>query len=147
LDDDVRERLLNPLQSILDIDDPNIHFSIHIYLSLTEALEDCYKATRRAIADCFGDSVNMLSYYDIQKLVGELSGVYPVVYDMCERSCMAYTGPYADFDWCLYCDHARWDLKKTKGGKLVPYKTFSTFPIGPQLQVLWCSLKSAKAMQ
>ncbi|EPQ49980.1 hypothetical protein GLOTRDRAFT_134382 [Gloeophyllum trabeum ATCC 11539] len=147
LDDDVLERLLNPPNTTLDIDDPDTRFSIRVYLLLAEASEDCYASMQRAVADRFGSSVSMLSYYEVWKLVGDLTGVFPIVYDMCERSCMAYSGPYAELDRCPYCDHPRWDPKKSRGATHVPYKVFSTFPIGPQLQALWRSLESAQAMQ
>ncbi|TFK49607.1 hypothetical protein OE88DRAFT_1736611 [Heliocybe sulcata] len=147
MDDEVLQRLLDPPpQSILEIDDPDILFSIRVYLSLTEASKQCYKSMQRAVRERFGEGVKMLSFYEVRKLTGELTGIYPIVYGMCKNSCMAYTGPYADLDTCKYCAHPRYDPKKSKRGKHIPYQTFSTFPVGPQLQALMWSPKSAESM-
>ncbi|TFK45198.1 hypothetical protein OE88DRAFT_1715452 [Heliocybe sulcata] len=132
--------------SLIHIDDPDILFSLRVYLSLTEASEQCYKSMQRAVRERFGEGVKMLSFYEVQKLTGELTGIYPIVYDMCRNSCMAYTGPYADCNTCNYCGHPRYDPKKSKRGKSVPYRTYSTFPVGSQLQALWRSPESAESM-
>lgn len=63
-----------------------------------------------------------------------VSGVEPILCDMCPNSCMAYTGPCSDLNTCLECGHARY---KQKGGKTVPQRQFYTIPLGAQLQGLW----------
>ncbi|TFK45681.1 hypothetical protein OE88DRAFT_1649114 [Heliocybe sulcata] len=51
MDDETLEHLLDSPQSILAIDDPNVQFSICVYLSFTEASEACYKSMQHAVSE------------------------------------------------------------------------------------------------
>ncbi|KZT25448.1 hypothetical protein NEOLEDRAFT_1065515, partial [Neolentinus lepideus HHB14362 ss-1] len=62
LDDELRENIRTPPQTPLDIDDPDILFSIKAYISASEASQETYQSFRRAVQERF-PSVNMLSYY------------------------------------------------------------------------------------
>ncbi|KZT23945.1 hypothetical protein NEOLEDRAFT_1021041, partial [Neolentinus lepideus HHB14362 ss-1] len=133
LDDDLQQNICNPPQMPLDIDEPDILFSIKAYISASEASQETYNSFHKAVQECFL-GMEMLSYYEVKKLVSELSGVHMIKTDMCINSCMAYAGTFAGLVTCKYCGHACYDPKKSKHGKCVPYQQFSTFPIGPQLQ-------------
>ncbi|KAG2343765.1 hypothetical protein BDR05DRAFT_975794 [Suillus weaverae] len=77
------------------------------------------------------------SHYHIKNAVTELSGMVPIVHDMCPNTCLAFTGPYADLACCPRCREGRWDPKKTMATQKVAHQTFNTFLIGLQLQALW----------
>ncbi|KAG2059589.1 hypothetical protein BDR06DRAFT_979763 [Suillus hirtellus] len=62
--------------------------------------------------------VRLQDAQDAMALCTELSGVVPLVHDMCINTCLAFTGPFIDLDQC-------------------PREKFDTYPIGPQLQALW----------
>lgn len=61
---------------------------------------------------------------------------------MCIKTCLAYTGPFADLHHCPICGEARWDSSTKKARQ-----TFHTIPIGPQLQALWRDKDSAERMK
>ncbi|EGO05145.1 hypothetical protein SERLA73DRAFT_38022, partial [Serpula lacrymans var. lacrymans S7.3] len=44
--------------------------------------------------------LEILSLYAVQKLAGSLSKVAPERFDMCPRSCIAYTGDFKDLQAC-----------------------------------------------
>ncbi|OSD03934.1 hypothetical protein PYCCODRAFT_1444119 [Trametes coccinea BRFM310] len=62
---------------------------------------------------------------------------------MCIRSCLAYTGPFADLDACPLCPthEARY---KTQGKQQVARRTFSTLLFGPQVQHMYLSRETAE---
>ena len=63
-------------------------------------------------------------------------------HDMCIKTCLAYTGPFADLHHCPICREVRWDSSTKKARQ-----TFHTIPIGPQLQALWRDKDSAGQMK
>ncbi|KAI5899319.1 uncharacterized protein SCHCODRAFT_02484953, partial [Schizophyllum commune H4-8] len=68
---------------------------------------------------------------------------------MCHNSCVAYTGPYAILETCPECGASRYDpirLAASHGRVKVPQQTFSTMPVGPQLQALYRHPDAARAM-
>jgi hypothetical protein len=70
-----------------------------------------------------------------------LSGVEPVRYDCCIKSCCCFTGPYAGLTKCPYCGQAR----RTASGK--PRQTFSYIPLIPRLVALYRNPAVAKTLQ
>ncbi|KAG1740909.1 hypothetical protein EDB19DRAFT_1584313, partial [Suillus lakei] len=90
---------------------------------------------------------DILSHYCVKQAVAELSGVVPIVHDMCVNTCLAFTGPFAHLDVCPRCGESCWDAKKSKPMQKVPRQTFDTFPVGPQLQALWCHPDHVKKMR
>ncbi|TFK91943.1 hypothetical protein K466DRAFT_573359 [Polyporus arcularius HHB13444] len=65
---------------------------------------------------------------------------------MCYNTCIAYTGPFDQLTRCPICPERK-SRYTIVGGKRVPRRTFSTFPVGPQLQVLRSSPETAELMQ
>jgi hypothetical protein len=140
---EVLNQLRNPSQKPLTVEDPDERLSIELFLSVTNASEATYNSVRTAIIYRYPDS-RILSYYKVQKLVTQLTGIIPVIRDMCVKSCIAFTGPFADLDCCPKCNEGRYDAAFTN--KKVPQKQFYTFPIGPQLQALWRTPEGADSM-
>ncbi|KAF8152326.1 hypothetical protein B0H34DRAFT_664121 [Crassisporium funariophilum] len=69
---------------------------------------------------------------------------------MCPDTCIAYTGPFSELDKCPKCHKSRYDpilLESSNGLKKVPQRRFHTMPLGPQIQTLWQSPETAKAMR
>ncbi|KAJ7587730.1 hypothetical protein C8J56DRAFT_786546, partial [Mycena floridula] len=69
----------------------------------------------------------------VHRRVKKLSGILSFQHDMCINSCMIYTGPFRKLEECMYC----------KEPPQIPHKTFTTMPIGPQLQALLHNLDTA----
>jgi hypothetical protein len=148
LDDAHRERLRNPPQECLDITDPDIRLSLDLYLAMGNASQQSYKDTCQAVLRRFPNSgCKPLSYYQIQRHVDKLSGVVPIVHDMCINTCIAFTGPWSTVDKCPKCQTMRYDPLKSTAEKKVPRQRFYTIPLGPQLQALWRTPEGAEQMR
>ena len=63
---------------------------------------------------------------------------------MCVKSCVGFTGLFADLEHCPECGSARY--KESDGNENIPQKVFTTFPVGPQLQARWKHPETAKNM-
>ena len=140
LDADVLMHLRNPPSTPLVIEDPDLRLSIDIYLATTNSSQDTYNQVRDGIIRRYPDC-GILSFASVKRKVAELSGVFPIVHDMCVNSCMAYTGIWDQLDHCSTCGEHRY---KQQGAPRVLRQQFYTLPIGPQLQALWRSPESAR---
>jgi hypothetical protein len=121
------------------LDDPDDRYSIDVFLAITSASEATYNNIRLATLRRNLDS-RMLTYHKVKQLVADLSGVVPIIMDMCINSCIGYTGPFAALVCSPMCGQARYEAGKA------PRKRFYTIPIGPQLQALWHNPNSADSM-
>ncbi|KAF9494662.1 hypothetical protein BDN71DRAFT_1483024 [Pleurotus eryngii] len=142
MDPDDIEMLRKPAEYPLQIDDPDLLLGIKIYKACSLASEATYNSTRHAIIEHF-PNCKMPTLDQVKRAVKNLSGVKPIVHHMCEKSCLAFTGPFEDLDHCPKCLSPRY----TKPGSLEPRKTFSTIPLGPQIQALYCDAVSARKMK
>jgi hypothetical protein len=110
-----------------------------VFLAVTTPSEATYNAIRLATLRRYPDSA-MLTYHKVKQLVAELSGVVPILTNMCINSCIGYTGPFVDLECCPMCGQDHYDVEK------VSRKQFHTIPIGLQLQALWRSPESSDCM-
>ena len=51
-----------------------------------------------------------LNVEELEKRIADLSGVTPIYIDMCKNSCLAYTGPWKNLDFCVICGHQRYEM-------------------------------------
>ncbi|OSD02895.1 hypothetical protein PYCCODRAFT_1444946 [Trametes coccinea BRFM310] len=135
-------RLRNPPRQL-----PNLANESQLRLWLRTFLanghsEDTYRANRDAINE-YAPDADVPTYERMQRLVAQITGVVPLRTDMCIRSCLAYTGPFADLDACPLCPthEARY---KTQGKQQVARRTFSTLLFGPQVQHMYLSRETAE---
>ncbi len=161
LDDDclpteVIDRLRNPLTEIFTFDNQgSLRTAIELFSATTTASEEVFNKSRdvfnRAMSRELGDAFEPLpSLYKVKENIKEITGVYPIMHDMCPNTCMAYTGPFSHLETCTKCQTPRYDPEAlaTSGGiKKVPQRQFLTLPIGPQLQSLWRTPEGARAMR
>jgi hypothetical protein len=149
LDEDALERLRNPIQEVLTVDDPDLRLAIDLFLATTNSSDQIYNLTREAILRRHPDH-SILSHYQIKRRIADLTGVESITHDMCINSCLAYTGPFADLETCPKCGESRYDQVKlaASGGKIrASRQDFLTIPLGPQLQALWRDPESAERMR
>jgi hypothetical protein len=69
---------------------------------------------------------------------------------MCPKSCVGFTGPFADLEACPMCGGSRWDegrLHASNGRVKTAVKKFTTIQIGPQLQAQYRNAQSARDMR
>ncbi|KAG1838385.1 hypothetical protein DFJ58DRAFT_718750 [Suillus subalutaceus] len=123
-----------------------------MYLSLQLASQEAYNHIRRATIRNYAhdDEDSILSFYNVEKLVAQYTGVESIEHDMCPDSCLAFTGPYAALEICPLCDKSRWDqgkLRATNDRSKVAAQKFTTIPLGPQLQAMYRDPDSARHMQ
>ncbi|KAG1882125.1 hypothetical protein F4604DRAFT_1879554 [Suillus subluteus] len=113
---------------------PDLLMSLKLFFPDTTI--KAYNLIHAAISERHPDD-DVYSYYHVKQLSSELSGVVPLVHDMCINTCLAFTGPFADLDRCPRCGEDCWDQKRSTPQKKVAQQKFNTYPIGPQLQALW----------
>ncbi|KZV59104.1 hypothetical protein PENSPDRAFT_760503 [Peniophora sp. CONT] len=91
-----------------------------------------------------------MSYYLVKKAVSDITGIIPIVNDMCTQSCIGYTGPWADEESCRAdnCTEARWDaenLRKPRNERR-GRQEWCTFPPGPQVRARFRSEQGAEEL-
>lgn len=136
LDKEVLHRLRNPLREppVVDKDD---FLSLETYLAVYGASESTYTKTRDAFLRRHPNDT-MLTLSQVKSKLVELTGVAPIMNDMCPNACMAYTGPWKHLETCRECGEPRYDpiaFEHTK--KKISRQQFPTIPIGPQIQSLF----------
>ena len=155
-DAEARERLTEPITELFDLDaDPELRAGIRLYLDTTNASDETYHDVRKSMQSYLAEigverMEEIPSLFSVKKEIGKLTGVHPMMNDMCINTCMAYTGPFYDLDACPHCGESRYDQRvflASNGQKRVPRRQFYTFPVGPQLQALWRNPKDAEAMR
>ncbi|TFK82224.1 hypothetical protein K466DRAFT_578255 [Polyporus arcularius HHB13444] len=147
LDGEALARLRNPLHEIPAIA-PQELAGIRMYLARGDASEANYADVRAACMDLHPEPA-IPPYEAVKRQVSKLTGITPVRTDMCENSCIAYTGPFANLLACPYkkCSKPRYDSVEFERGRRVPRRTFLSFPIGPQIQAMWSSPENARLMR
>jgi hypothetical protein len=75
--------------------------------------------------------------------VDQITGVVPIIHDMCINGCIGYTGPFSELEICITCGQKRYDIVSEKP---VPRKQFYTLPLALQLQALWRTPEGAESM-
>jgi Transposase family tnp2 len=129
-----------------DVHDDDFVFALEAFLAVSNASQQTFNTFRSAAMKRHRDSP-FLSYDQIKRRVEQISGVIPIIHDMCIDSCAAFTGPFSDLDKCPICFKARY--KDTGGSrtKRIPQRRFHTIPIGPIIQALYRSPETAKLMR
>ncbi|KAL6305364.1 hypothetical protein BKA93DRAFT_816991 [Sparassis latifolia] len=126
---------------------PDEQLSIKLFLADTDGSENIYNEVREAILEWHPED-KILTHHCVKRKVAEISGITPILEDMCPNSCISYTGPFKDLDICPYCHKHCYDpiLLASRGDKK-PRQQFNTFPVGPQIQAQFRSPESVADMQ
>jgi hypothetical protein len=75
--EDELDLFLNPLQELWNSDNPQVHLSFQISLSLTHSSEATYKAIHSSIKQCYTAST-MLSFDQVQNQLKRITGIIPL---------------------------------------------------------------------
>ncbi len=105
---DVINKLRNPDQGPLVIEDQDKLFSMKLFSVTAKSSQATYNEVREAILERHPEDP-ILSYDQAKKAVQDNSGVVPMLDDMCPESCLAFTGPYKDLEICPKCGAYRYD--------------------------------------
>lgn len=133
---DVRERLKSPMSEPTHIDNM-LCYCLDVYLATsgTHGSEASYDDVCKALKRIAPDIVGTLSHNQLKRKIAELTGVVPVMTDMCRNSCVAFSGPYAELRSCPECSAGRYEtITRRKKRVSVPCRQALTIPIGPQIQ-------------
>ncbi|PBK98268.1 hypothetical protein ARMGADRAFT_921273, partial [Armillaria gallica] len=137
--------------------DPDFHLSLNVYLACINVSQDTYTRTLDTIRRRYPES-QMLSYYQVSCEIWNLSGVVPIAYDMCVKSCMAYTGVFSQLVSCKFCNEPRYMTRvgkpitpdkfiKDERATYLPRLQYHTIPLGPQIQALFHNPQSVHNMR
>jgi hypothetical protein len=129
-------------------DDPNLKLSLLNFISFMGCSQETYENARQNAHACYPE-VELLSYYQVARRTRILSGLITWEHHMCVKTCVGFTGPYANLEWCPTCGESRYkkkELEESNGERKIPRKVFTTFPVGPQLQARWKHSQTAKNM-
>ena len=141
--------LLDPLEyESVPPDDPGLKLALLNFISFTSLSQTAYEEARQNIQQCFPD-IEILSYYQVERRIQNLSGVITWEHHMCIKSCVGFTGPYVNLEQCPRCGEGRYkekELQDSNGTVKIPKQVFTTFPVGPQLQARWKHPQTAKNM-
>ncbi|KAJ7587801.1 hypothetical protein C8J56DRAFT_786479 [Mycena floridula] len=136
------QSFLDPPTEVLYISDPD-----RPYPNWAGASESVYKCAYDVNKRRYPDG-KMLSYDQVCRRVKKLVRILSFQHNMCISSCMVYTGPFRKLEECMYCkEHCYKPITDLESGSdsdspesnrqaQIPHKTFTTMPIGPQLQAL-----------
>lgn len=130
-------RLLHPPQSravLSEVEDRGLLLSLRLFLAHQNSPEQAYADTARVLEHAYPaqePSNELLSLHRVKEYLRDLTGVSPIVHDMCPNSCAAYTGPWQSLDACPVCKAPRYDPRTGK-----PRQHFSTMPIAPVIQAM-----------
>jgi len=134
--EDKWDSFLTPPQELWNLDDPQLRMSFQIYLSLSaHSSEATYNAVRSSIKECYSASA-MLLFDQVRNRLKTITGIVPLHSDMCVKTCLAYTSPFAPLTHCPFCGEHRYEQHLDINSK-TPHCQFVTLPLGPQLQALW----------
>jgi hypothetical protein len=134
--------------SFTPADNEDLLLSIANFIDLMTSSQDAYDNISRNIRRR-APTIEPLSYDRVRRMVQNLSGVIALKNDMCVKSCAAFTGPFADLEFCPICEAPRYDpdkLEKSEGEVKVPQNQFTTFLPGPQIQARWKHPETAQKM-
>ena len=85
------------------------------------------------------------NYYETKKLLAGLELPHCKI-DVCPNSCMLFWKKTDGLDRCSICDEERY-LRTSKERRHIPRKQLIYFPIGPRLQRLYATKKTAENMR
>jgi hypothetical protein len=143
------EDLLSPVEhEYIPPNNANVVLSLSNFVSLLGHPQSAYDDVRKNTQRCI-PGTELLTYYLVQQEARKLSGIVTWEHHMCIKSCVGFTGPYANLENCPQCHQPRYkqdELEKSGGERMVPRKVFTTFPVGPQLQARWKDPQTAKDM-
>ncbi|KAN0119026.1 hypothetical protein V8E52_004798 [Russula decolorans] len=91
----------------LDTEDRHFIKSLRGFLSSTGASQATYNDWRDLLLDCYPDDP-FLSFDQMKRRVEQLSGVVPIYHDMCQDTCVGFTGPFIDCEHCPVCGTDRY---------------------------------------
>jgi hypothetical protein len=97
----------------------------------------------------------ILSLYSVRKLAKQLTELWPNQIDMCPRSCMAYTGKFAELESCIYvrggkiCGESRYKPKPKSRPNAVdkPRAQMMFLPVTASLKAMFANEETSQLLR
>ncbi|KAN0087915.1 hypothetical protein V8E55_006536, partial [Tylopilus felleus] len=140
---DALVQLCNPPTTPLHMENPDIQLALENFITLKYSSDSTYEKICASIHKCYPDSL-LLTLYCVKQILTNMTGVVPIVMQMCIGSCVAFTGPYIHLNACPQCHEPRY---QNINGKQVLLAIFNTMPLGPQIQAFWRHPDTAHKMR
>jgi hypothetical protein len=135
------QHLHNPLSDFPEeIMDQHFLKALRMFILTTNASEATYNGVWAASQACYLDDP-FLSFDQVKCKLEMLTGVVPIMHNMCINMCAAFTGPFMPLDASPKCSKSRYHPGTRK-----PQWQFLTIPISPVLQALYCSEETTEQM-
>ncbi|KAF8234295.1 hypothetical protein L208DRAFT_1040487, partial [Tricholoma matsutake] len=135
------QRLRDPPSNFPEeITDRHFLKALRMFILTTNASEATYNGVWAASQACYPDDP-FLSFDQVKHKLEMLTGVVPIMHNMCINMCAAFTGPFTPLDACPKCSKSRYHPGTRK-----PQRQFLTIPIGPVLQALYHLEETAEQM-
>ncbi|KAL0571994.1 hypothetical protein V5O48_009974, partial [Marasmius crinis-equi] len=135
--------LRNPPTEQVAITTRGEHIAIKMYLSLSDTSIVKYNGNIELLNEeyppQFKDDIP-LSFYQVQKLVRDITGTEAIKTNMCPKSCIVYTCEFEDIEECPYCVTPRVNPATERS------QTFKTILLGFVLEALCCDPSIVKDM-
>ncbi len=119
--------------------------SIRVFDKLRNGSQQMYNGIKRIMLD-LRPPIELNSYHLVKKSVKDITSVEQIETDMCPKSCVAYTGPFATLEECPYCAEPHYLNGPGTSKKRTARQRFFTIPLGPQIQAMYRSPESADRM-
>jgi hypothetical protein len=97
--------------------------------------------------------VEILSLKSVQKLAATLTDLRPLQIDMCPKSCLAYTGEFADLESCSrmhdgkICGEPHYLPKRTPKAKNKPRAQMMCLPIVPAIKAMFANADTSRLLR
>jgi hypothetical protein len=111
---DVQERLRSP-STTPPLVDTDLQMCLGIFLETTNGSQATYNGVCQFIKQPYPDA-NTSSYDQMKRKLAELTGVVPVMTDMCFDTCVAFAGPYLELRTCPECHNCYASLSVVRLG-------------------------------
>ncbi|KAF8224560.1 hypothetical protein L208DRAFT_1062834, partial [Tricholoma matsutake] len=100
--EDIEHLCAADLTPVVDVTDKHFVKALKTFFSTTNSSQATYNNIHSAMLECYPDDP-FLSYDQMRQCVEQLSGVVPIYHDMCQDTCIAFTGLFHDYDHCPIC--------------------------------------------
>ncbi|KAG6835383.1 hypothetical protein H0H93_001990 [Arthromyces matolae] len=137
------DRLMNPPEYPLELDeevDADLIECLRIFLHGHNSAKH-YNRTIKDLKMRHPED-ELLSFNQLKRTIRELTGIVPIIHDMCPNSCLAYTGPLSNRQTCHRCGESRID--PTTGE---PRLQLYTIPLGFSIQAMKRHVRTAQQME
>ena len=110
MDEEDLEHLQNPLDHELTLDNTSdLCLTLKLFIANINLPVEVYNANFAAILRCHPND-NIFTHNLVKHIMRHLTGVVPLIHDMCINTCIAYTGPYQDLERCPLCDEPQYNM-------------------------------------